>query len=71
MKLITTSVPIILIKDYKYDLNDWKNILLENYNQQGHHQLSGKSNENKSFEPNQIAPSVYMMIDLCYFSLGQ
>ena len=28
MKRITTSVPIILIEDYKHDLNDWKNILL-------------------------------------------
>ena len=41
------------------------------YLSQGHHQLSGKSNENKSFEPNQIAPSIYIMIKLCYFSLDQ
>ena len=33
---------------------------------QGHHQ-SGKSDENRSSEPNQIAPSVYIMIELCYF----
>ena len=32
---------------------------------QGHHQLSGKSNENKLFEPNQIAPSIYNMIEFC------
>ena len=37
----------------------------------GHHQLSGKSDENKPFKPNQIAPSVYMMIELYYFSLDQ
>ena len=38
---------------------------------QGHHQLSGKSDENKSFWPNQSAPSIYIMIELCYFSLDQ
>ena len=38
---------------------------------QGHHELSGKSDENKSFKPNQIAPSIYIMIELCYFSLDQ
>ena len=38
---------------------------------QGHHQLSRKSDENKSFEPNQIAPSIYIMRELCYFSRDQ
>ena len=38
---------------------------------QGHHQLSGKVDENKSFYPNQSAPSIYIMIELCYFSLVQ
>ena len=38
---------------------------------QGHHQLSGKSDENKSFWPNQSVPSIYIMIELCYFSLDQ
>ena len=38
---------------------------------QGHHELSGKSDENKSFWPNQSAPSIYIMIELCYFSLDQ
>ena len=38
---------------------------------QGHQQLSRKSEENKSFKPNQIAPSIYIMIELCYFSLDQ
>ena len=36
---------------------------------QGHHQLSRKSDENKSFWPS--APSIYIMIELCYFSLDQ
>ena len=31
----------------------------------------GESDENKSFKPNQIAPSVYMMIELYFFSLDQ
>ena len=30
-----------------------------------------KSEENKSFKPNQIAPSIYIMIELCFFSLDQ
>ena len=38
---------------------------------QGHHQLSGKSDENKSFNPNQSAPSIYIMTELCYFPLDQ
>ena len=33
--------------------------------------MSGKSDENKSFEPNQIAPSLYIMRELCYFSRDQ
>ena len=39
--------------------------------QQGHQHLSGKSEENKSFQPNQLAPSIYIMIALCFFSLDQ
>ena len=42
-----------------------------NSDEQGHHELSGKSDENKSFKPNQIAPSIYIMIELCFFSLDQ
>ena len=38
---------------------------------QGHHELSGKSDENKSFKPNQIVPSIYIMIELCFFSLDK
>ena len=38
---------------------------------QGHQQFSGKSDENKSFQPNQIVPSIHIMIELCYFSLDQ
>ena len=38
---------------------------------QGDQQLSGKSEENKSFESNQWAPSIYIMIELCFFSLDQ
>ena len=38
---------------------------------QEHHELSGKNDENKSFQPNQIAPSIYIMIELCFFSLDQ
>ena len=30
---------------------------------QGHHELSRKSDENKSFWPNQSAPSIYIMIE--------
>ena len=30
-----------------------------------------KSDENKSFWPNQSAPSIYIIIELCYFSLNQ
>ena len=42
-----------------------------NSDEQGHHELSGKSNENKSFKPNQKAPSIYIMVELCFFSLNQ
>ena len=51
----------------KTSLSYWKKwpVSLE-----GHHELSGKSNENKSFKPNQIALSIYIMVDLC-FSLDQ
>ena len=38
---------------------------------QGHHELSGKSDENNLLKPNQSAPSIYIMIELCYFSLDQ
>ena len=38
---------------------------------QGHQQLSGKSDENNPLKPNQSAPSIYIMIELCYFSLDQ
>ena len=38
---------------------------------QGHQDLSGKSDENKSFKSNQLAPSIYIMIELCFFSLDQ
>ena len=38
---------------------------------QGHQQLSPNSYENKPFQPNQIAPSFHIMIELCYFSLDQ
>ena len=39
---------------------------------QGHHELSRKSDENIShFNPNQSAPSIYIMIEICYFSLYQ
>ena len=38
---------------------------------QGQHQLSRKSEKNKSFWPNQSAPFIYIMIELCYFSLYQ
>ena len=38
---------------------------------QGHQELSGKSDENKSFKSNQLAPSIYIMIELCFFSLDQ
>ena len=36
-----------------------------------HQQLSGKSDENKSFKPNQIVPSINIMLELYYFSLDQ
>ena len=38
---------------------------------QGHQQLSGKSEKNKSFKSNHLAPSIYIMIELCFFSLDQ
>ena len=38
---------------------------------QGHHELSGKSDENKSFKPNQSAHSIYIKIELCHSSLDQ
>ena len=38
---------------------------------QGQHQLSRKSEKNKSFWPNQSAPFIYIMIERCYFSLDQ
>ena len=34
-------------------------------------QLTGNDDENKSFKPNQIAPSIYIMIEFCFFSLDQ
>ena len=37
----------------------------------GHQQLSRKSEENKSFKSNQLAPSIYIMIELCFLSLDQ
>ena len=49
----------------------WKSRVIATFCQQGHHQLSGKSDENKSFWLNQSAPSIYIMIELCYFSLDQ
>ena len=39
--------------------------------QQGHQELSGRSNENKSLKSNQLVPSIYIMIELCFFSLDQ
>ena len=33
--------------------------------------MSRKSDENKSFKPNQIAPSIYTIIKLCFFFLDQ
>ena len=42
-----------------------------NQSYQGHQELSGKSDENKSFKSNQLAPSIYIMIELCFFSLDQ
>ena len=38
---------------------------------QGHQELSGESDENNPLKPNQSAPSIYIMIELCYFSLDQ
>ena len=43
------------------------NILIK----QGHQELSGKSEENKSFQPNRLAPSIYIMIALGFFSLDR
>ena len=49
-----------------------KNQEMEKYHKpQGHQELSGKSDENKSFKSNQLAPSIYIMIELCFFSLDQ
>ena len=38
---------------------------------QGHQELSGESDENNPLKPNQSAPSIYIMIEICYFSLDQ
>ena len=38
---------------------------------QGYQELSRKSEENKSFKTNQLAPSIYIMKELCFFSLDQ
>ena len=38
---------------------------------QGYQELSGESDENNPLKPNQSAPSIYIMIELCYFSLDQ
>ena len=38
---------------------------------QGHQELSGKSDENNPLKPNQSVPSIYIMIEICYFSLDQ
>ena len=39
--------------------------------QQGHQELSGESDENNPLKPNQSEPSIYIMIEICYFSLDQ
>ena len=39
--------------------------------EQGHQELSGESDENNPLKPNQSAPSIYIMIEICYFSLDQ
>ena len=39
--------------------------------QQGHQELSGESDENNPLKQNQLAPSIYIMIEICYFSLDQ
>ena len=46
-------------------------LLQLNLTRRGHHRLSGKSDENKSFSPNQSVHSIYFKIELCYFSLDQ
>ena len=33
--------------------------------------MSGKSDENNPWKTNQSAPSIYIMIEICYFSLDQ
>ena len=38
---------------------------------QGHQELSGESDENNPLKPNQSAPSIYIMIEICYYSLDQ
>ena len=38
---------------------------------QGHQELSGESDENNPLKPNQSVPSIYIMIEICYFSLDQ
>ena len=36
-----------------------------------HHKLSQNSDENNPFKPNQVAPSIHIMIELRYSSLDQ
>ena len=58
-------------KSYEEKEENIKSKQIKFLNEQGHQELSGKSDGNKSFKPNQIAPSIYIMIELCFFSLDQ
>ena len=53
------------VKLVKATKGSWSNIVKE------HQELSGKSDEYKSFKSNQLAPSIYIMVELCFFSLDQ
>ena len=41
------------------------------HSSQGRQELSGESDENNPLKPNQSVPSIYIMIEICYFSLDQ
>ena len=70
--LLAATVGVFLYVALVSMLAEIKVLLQDNFEwHQGHQELSGKSDENKSFKSNQLAPSIYIMIELCFFSLDQ
>ena len=69
--IIVPLLPNHSLASYNFDWRTKEYHTKKRVVQQGHQVLSGKSDENKSFKSNQLAPSIYIMIELCFFSLDQ